>query len=51
MGKGENGGNQHFLLFHHFFFPKAFCSKVVKNFGLCDKGSGNGRNCVSCDEG
>ena len=36
VGKGENAGYQHFLLF--LVFSKAFFLKVGKSWGLCGKG-------------
>ena len=38
VGKGENAGYQHFLLFPH-CFPKASTSGFLKVWGLCGKES------------
>ena len=46
LGKGENAGYQHFLLFHT-MFSKAFFSRGVKS-GLCGNGLTN-QNLFLCD--
>ena len=44
VGKGENAGYQHFLLFPQ-FLQKGLFLKVVKSQGLCGKGF-----CLLCPE-
>ena len=39
VGKGENAGNQHFLLFPQCFFSKSFLSRGVKSRDCVVKGN------------
>ena len=45
MGKGENAGYQHFLLFPT--FPKAFFLRVVKNWEFLVKSKDAFRSCTA----